>query len=46
KLKEIADELCLSINTISTYRARILQKMDLKNNADIVRYAINNGLSN
>ena len=46
KLKEIADELCLSINTISTYRSRILQKMDLKNNADIVRYAINNGLSN
>ena len=46
KLKEIADELCLSINTISPYRSRILQKMDLKNNADIVRYAINNGLSN
>ena len=46
KLKEIADELCLSINTISTYRSRILQKMDLKNNSDIVRYAINNGLSN
>ena len=46
KLKEIAGELCLSINTISTYRSRILQKMDLKNNADIVRYAINNGLSN
>ena len=46
KLKEIADELCLSINTISTYRSRILQKMDLKNNADIVRYAISNGLSN
>ena len=46
KLKEMADELCLSINTISTYRSRILQKMDLKNNADIVRYAINNGLSN
>ncbi len=46
KLKEIADKLCLSINTISTYRSRILQKMDLKNNADIVRYAINNGLSN
>jgi DNA-binding NarL/FixJ family response regulator len=46
KLKEIAGELCLSINTISTYRSRILQKMDMKNNADIVRYAIKNGLSN
>ena len=44
KLKEIADELCLSINTISTYRSRILQKMDLKSNADVIRYAIENGL--
>lgn len=46
KLKEIADELCLSINTISTYRSRLLQKMDMKNNADVIRYAIKNGLSN
>jgi len=46
KLKEMADELCLSINTISTYRSRILQKMDLKSNADVIRYAIENGLSN
>jgi DNA-binding NarL/FixJ family response regulator len=45
KLKEIADELCLSINTISTYRSRILQKMDMKSNADVIRYAIENGLS-
>jgi DNA-binding NarL/FixJ family response regulator len=46
KLKEMADELCLSINTISTYRSRILQKMDMKSNADVIRYAIKNGLSN
>jgi len=45
KLKEMADELCLSINTISTYRSRILQKMDLKSNADVIRYAIENGFS-
>ena len=45
KLKEMADELCLSINTISTYRSRILQKMDLKSNADVIRYAIENRLS-
>ena len=45
KLKEISDELCLSINTISTYRSRILQKMDMKSNADVIRYAIENGLS-
>ena len=44
KLKEMADELCLSINTISTYRSRILQKMDLKSNADVIHYAINNKL--
>ena len=46
KLKEMADELCLSINTISTYRSRILQKMDMKSNADVIRYAIENGPSN
>jgi two-component system, NarL family, invasion response regulator UvrY len=44
KLKEIGDELCLSINTISTYRSRILQKMDMSSNADIIHYAIKNGL--
>ena len=44
KLKEIADELCLSINTISTYRSRILQKMDMSSNADVIRYAIKNKL--
>lgn len=37
---EIADELCLSKPTISTYRARILEKMNLKNNAEIMSYAI------
>lgn len=44
KLKEIASDLSLSINTISTYRSRILQKMDLKNNAEIIHYAIENDL--
>jgi len=44
KIKEIADELCLSINTISTYRSRILQKMDLENNAELIRYALKMGL--
>ncbi len=44
KLKDIADVLHLSINTISTYRSRILQKMDMENNADIIHYAIENGL--
>ena len=44
KIKEIADELCLSINTISTYRSRILQKMDMASNAELIRYAIEMGL--
>lgn len=44
KLKGIADELCLSINTISTYRSRILHKMDMESNADLIRYAIKNSM--
>jgi DNA-binding NarL/FixJ family response regulator len=41
---EIADELCLSVKTISTYRTRILEKMNLKNNAELTHYAIQNRL--
>lgn len=41
---QIAGELSLSIKTISTYRARILAKMNMKNNAEITRYAIENKL--
>jgi len=44
RVKEIADELCLSIKTISTYRSRILEKMDMKNNAELTHYAIKEGL--
>ena len=43
-VSEIADELSLSVKTISTYRARILEKTDLKNNAEITRYAIEHNL--
>jgi two-component system invasion response regulator UvrY len=43
-VNEIAAELYLSDKTISTYRARILEKMHLKNNAEIARYAIQNRL--
>ncbi len=39
----IAEEISLSVNTISTYRARILEKLSLSNNAEIMRYAIDNG---
>jgi len=40
----IADKLSLSQNTINTYRARVLEKMDMKTNAEIVRYAVKHGL--
>jgi len=39
-VSEIADILLLSVGTISTYRTRILEKMDMRTNADIIRYAI------
>jgi DNA-binding NarL/FixJ family response regulator len=41
---EIADSLCLSAKTISTYRTRILEKMKMKNSAELTHYAIRNGL--
>ena len=45
-LKEIADDLCVGISTINTYRARILEKMQLKNNTELTHYAIENRLVN
>lgn len=39
-VKEIADELFLSVKTISTYRSRILEKLNFKNNSELIRYAI------
>ncbi len=44
RLKDVADELDLSIKTISTYRTRILDKMNIKNNAEMIRYALENKL--
>jgi two-component system, NarL family, invasion response regulator UvrY len=43
-VSEIASQLCLSVTTISTYRARILTKMNLKTNYDLTRYAMENNL--
>ena len=43
-VKEIAAELTLSANTISTYRARILEKMKMQTSAELTHYAISNGL--
>src|SRR5579859_714082 len=43
-VQEIADELMLSPKTISTYRARVLEKLELKSNAELIHYAIGNKL--
>ncbi len=40
----IADQLALSVKTISMYRARLLKKMQLKNNSELTHYAIKQGL--
>ena len=43
-VKEIADRLFLSVKTASTYRTRILRKMKMKTNAELIYYAIKNRL--
>ncbi len=44
-VSEIADTLALSVKTVSTYRSRILEKMHLNNNAELMRYAVDNHLA-
>lgn len=44
-VSEIADGLSLSVNTISTYRARVLEKLSLHNNAELTRYALDRQLA-
>ncbi len=44
RLSDIADELTLSPKTVSVYRARVLEKLGLQNNAELTVYAIRNGL--
>ena len=43
-VSEIAAELALSVKTVSTYRARILEKMDLRTTAELMHYVIDHGL--
>lgn len=43
-MTEIANELCLSIKTISTYRSRILGKLNLRTNGEIIAYGITHNL--
>jgi DNA-binding NarL/FixJ family response regulator len=42
---QIAEELALSVKTVSTYRSRVLEKMNLSTNADLIRYVIDHDLS-
>ena len=44
RLSDIAEDLMLSPKTVSVYRARVLQKMQLTNNSELTVYAIRNGL--
>ncbi|HYG18209.1 MAG TPA: response regulator transcription factor [Ohtaekwangia sp.] len=43
-VSEIAEQISLSVNTISTYRTRLLDKLGLKNNAELTRYALDHHL--
>jgi two-component system invasion response regulator UvrY len=43
-LKEIGEALCISGKTVSSYRARILEKMNMSTNADLTRYALEHDL--
>ncbi len=42
--REVAEGLSLSISTVETYRSRILDKLNLRNNSDVTRFAIRRGL--
>lgn len=43
-MNEIATDLSLSIKTVSTYKTRILEKMNMKSNTELIKYCINEGL--
>lgn len=43
-VSEIADQLALSVKTVSTYRTRLLEKMGLKTNAELMAYALRRGI--
>lgn len=43
-ISEISEQLSLSMSTVSTHRARILTKMNMKSNAELVKYALQNNL--
>ena len=42
--KEVAERLGVSVNTVRTHRARLMEKLDLHTTGELVRYAIDRGL--
>ena len=44
-LTQVADTLNLSVATVGTYRARLLEKMGLKSTAELIRYGLEHGLT-
>ncbi len=40
----VADQMCLSVKTVSTYRSRVMDKLKLQSNSDLTYYAMKNGL--
>ena len=42
--KEVSEDLHLSPSTVETYRSRVLEKLELRNNSDLTRFAIRRGL--
>jgi DNA-binding NarL/FixJ family response regulator len=45
-VKQIGIELSLSEKTVSTYRTRLLEKMQMRTNAELIQYALREGLIN
>ncbi len=43
-VSQIAEELIISVKTVSTYRTRLLEKLNLSTTAELIRYAIENDL--
>jgi DNA-binding NarL/FixJ family response regulator len=44
-VKEIAEQLCISVKTVETYRAQVMEKLDLHSVAELTKYAIREGLT-
>jgi DNA-binding NarL/FixJ family response regulator len=42
--REVAHELCISLSTVETHRGHVLSKLNLRNNADLTRFAIRRDL--